>query len=106
MSDEQGQGDPTWEGEISEFFTQLEIGCMRSAGRYDPPFDLASFECVAARAIGIHDAVKSGYMPRGGPRWSEGKVARFDEWILAGCPRDAAELKRIRAARGKEGASR
>jgi hypothetical protein len=83
MSDE----NPTWETDIKDFFTQMEIGCMRNVSGFTPPMDLGDYESVKQHSARIFDAVDKGRMPRGDRPWPREKVATFDRWMKAGFPR-------------------
>ena len=72
---------PTWDADIKNFFTQLDIGCMRQHN-----IDLGSYADVKNNATEIHTRVESGSMPQGGPRWTSDKVQKFQDWINAGYP--------------------
>jgi hypothetical protein len=83
---------PTWEDEIKHYFTQLDIGCMRSRLR---PLDLADYDNVKERAQPILDQLRLRFnnpdkemgMPKGGKPWPKEKIDRFQEWKDAGFPR-------------------
>jgi hypothetical protein len=85
----------TWNNTIEAYFTQMEIGCMRSIG-----FDLGNYEDVKSHTLntseptgilykdGIYARVKSGSMPKGGPRWTDTRCATYLAWAEAECPKD------------------
>jgi hypothetical protein len=73
----------TWENDIRELFTQLDVGCMRARGK---GLDLSDYESVKTFKDDILGRVKSGSMPKGGPRWTDEKVALFETWMNDGCP--------------------
>ena len=85
MSDEK----PTWDDDIEGFFTQLEIGCMRNVGGFDPPLDLGDYESVKTNAGKVYDAVLKKRMPRGDRPWPDEKVAVFKKWIDNGTPKSS-----------------
>ncbi len=87
---------PTWNNTIKDYFTQLEIGAMRTHG---PRFDLGDYNQVKKYTLndngsvnttmsGIYGQVKSGNMPSGGPKWNDTRVATYLAWAQAGCPED------------------
>lgn len=81
------QGDITWEDEVSSYFTQLQVGCMRQQG-----IDLSSYEAVRDNAQAILSRVSKqpgdpGFMPAGGQRWEQGQIDRFTQWIADGSPK-------------------
>jgi hypothetical protein len=73
----------TWESVIKDFFTQLDVGCMRAR---DKGLDLSDYDSVTKFKTEILGRVRSGSMPKGGPRWPDEKVATFENWINDGCP--------------------
>jgi hypothetical protein len=74
----------TWDDDVKEFFTQLDVGCMRARGK---GLDLSDYDSVKASKNEILARVKSGSMPKGGPRWPDEKVKSFEDWINDCCPR-------------------
>jgi hypothetical protein len=80
-SDDPAVSDPTWNGNIRNFFDAGDIACMNAQG-----LDLSSYESVRENAGAIYDEVKSGNMPAGGPPWSAGRVSTFANWMAAGFP--------------------
>jgi hypothetical protein len=66
----------TWEKDIQDLFTQLDVGCMRARGTVD----LSSYQSVKDRFQGILDRVDDGRMPKGGPQWSKDKVELLKKW--------------------------
>jgi len=81
------QGDDiTWNNEVKNYFTQMEMGCMQQHG-----IDLSSYTDVKTYANAILSRVSlqpgdSGFMPAGGQRWEQAQLDRFKEWIAAGSP--------------------
>jgi hypothetical protein len=73
----------TWTNDIQKLFTQPQIDCMQSVPR---PIDLSSYDDVKANAQDILSAVSTGYMPKGGPRWTPDMVNTFGCWVQQGCP--------------------
>ena len=82
--------DPvTWE-EIKDFFTQLDVGCMRARG-----LDLSDYDAVKSKADSILFQVKRRAanpdqnvgMPKGGRPWPQEKIDRFEAWKNAGFPK-------------------
>ncbi len=100
------ESTPTWEGEIKDYFTQMDIGCMRKHH-----IDLTSYEQVSnegtARNILTRVSGTSGgqRMPLHARPWSDGKVARFGMWVENGRPRTAADLVRSDTDEPTKGAS-
>ena len=85
--------DPvTWEDDIKHFFTQMDIGCMRSR---PSPLDLADYDNVKQRADSILFQLKRRAanpdkdmgMPKGGRPWPPEKIAKFEAWKNAGFPK-------------------
>lgn len=85
MSDE----NPTWDDDVSGFFTQLDIGCMRNVAGFNPPLDLGDYESVKTNAGRIFGAVNANRMPKGGRPWPDEKKAAFKKWIDAGTPKSS-----------------
>ena len=83
----------TWEDDIKHFFTQLDVGCMRSR---PTPLDLSDYEMVKSRADAILFQLKRRFdnpdkemgMPKGGRPWPKEKIDKFQAWIDAGFPKD------------------
>ncbi|MCL1127265.1 hypothetical protein [Shewanella surugensis] len=73
----------TWNNQVKDYFTQIDIGCMRSNR-----LNLASYEDVKANAADIHSRVKSGNMPKGGKRWPDSQIINFEQWMLDSFPED------------------
>jgi tyrosinase len=74
---------PTWYGDIQKMFAQHDIDCMQS--NFGTAFNLGSYQFVATHTNQIDQVVSSGYMPKGGPAWSEAMVTTFRDWIKDGC---------------------
>jgi hypothetical protein len=72
----------TWEDDIKDLFTQLDIGCMRARGTVD----LSSYESVKKLFNPIFIRVENGSMPKGGPAWPKEKVDLLKKWKEAGFP--------------------
>lgn len=78
----------TWEDDIKDFFTQMDVGCMRARG-----LDLSEYEAVKARATSILNQLKlrvtdpNRGMPKGGRAWPQEKIDKFDAWIKDGFPK-------------------
>ena len=82
--------DPvTWE-EVKDFFTQLDVGCMRARG-----LDLSDYDAVKSKADSILFQVKRRAanpdqnvgMPKGGRPWPQERIDRFEAWKNAGFPK-------------------
>jgi hypothetical protein len=86
MSDE----NPTWDDDISGFFTQLDIGCMRDVAMFNPPLDLSDYESVKSYAARINDAVSKNRMPKGDRPWPDEKKAVFKKWVDSGTPKSSS----------------
>jgi hypothetical protein len=80
--------DPSWTGNsapggnIQQFFTPDEIGCMNSVGIVD----LSNYADVKAKSTDIYEQTASGNMPQGGTPWSANKCQTFLNWINTGMP--------------------
>jgi hypothetical protein len=72
----------TWDDDIREFFTQLDVGCMGARG-----LNLDDYDTVKANKTRIYSRVSDGSMPEGGPPWPADKVQAFKEWMDDCCPR-------------------
>jgi hypothetical protein len=73
----------TWDDDIKDFFTQLDVGCMRARGK----LDLSDYESVKEFKDDIKTRVKNHTMPKGGPPWPDEKVKMFEDWIADCCPK-------------------
>ncbi len=76
---------PTYLGNIAAFFDAGEIGCMSAQG-----IDLSSYTGVRQHATDIYEQTKVGNMPKGGTRWTTGRVQTFLNWIKTGFPMGVA----------------
>ena len=82
-----------WEDDIKHFFTQMDIGCMRSR---TPSLDLSDYDAVKNNATAILFQLKRRAanpdkdmgMPKGGRPWPPEKIAAFEAWKNAGFPRN------------------
>ena len=80
----------TWEDDIKHFFTQMNVGCMRSRRS---PLDLADYDSVKTKAVDILEQLElrvrdpTQGMPRGGRPWPQDKIDKFKEWMKDGFPR-------------------
>ena len=78
----------TWDDNIKNFFTQMDVGCMRAKN-----FDLSEYETVKERADDILYQVKlrvtnpNAGMPKGGRAWPQDKIDTFEAWMKDGAPR-------------------
>jgi len=75
-------GNPAQGGNIQQFFTPDEIGCMKQTGIVD----LSSYESVKEKSTDIFEQTASGNMPAGDTPWSANKVQTFLNWINTGMP--------------------
>ena len=66
----------TWEKDIQDLFTQLDVGCMRARGSVD----LSDYQSVKEKFEDIFVRVADGRMPKGGRKWSEDKVNLLRKW--------------------------
>ena len=87
--------DPvTWEDDVKHFFTQMDIGCMRSR---PSNIDLGSYDSVKGAATSILGQVKKRAnakptdgdvgMPKGGRPWSQDRIEKFERWIADKFPK-------------------
>jgi hypothetical protein len=83
---------PTFYQDILRLFRDMDIECMRGI---DPPVLLANYDWWTETPDGgqsfpnyesAHDAVESGFMPLGGPRWDPESVQLLEQWKDAGFP--------------------
>jgi hypothetical protein len=82
-------GRITWDDDIKDFFTQMDIGCMRARGSVD----LSDYESVKKMASSIlvqlrrrvADPTKG--MPKGDRPWPQEKIDAFDKWTKDGFPK-------------------
>jgi len=77
--------NPTFLGNIRGFFDAGEVACMGPHG-----IDLSSYDGVRKHATDIYEQTKAGYMPKGGVRWTNGRVQTFLNWIKTGFPMGVA----------------
>lgn len=84
---------PTFYEDILPLFRDMDIECMRGI---DPPVLLANYDWWTETADSgasypnfesAYEAVDSGYMPLGGPRWDPESVQLLADWKAAGFPR-------------------
>lgn len=81
----------TWDDDIHEYFTQMDVGCMRAARS----LDLSDYQQVKARAADILERLKIRVtdpddiqgMPKGGRAWPPEKIEAFEKWISDCCPK-------------------
>ena len=84
----------TWDDNIKHFFTQMDIGCMRSR---TPSLDLSDYDAVKNRADAILFQLKlrvqdpNRGMPKGGRAWPPDKIKDFEDWKNAGFPKSKTE---------------
>jgi hypothetical protein len=69
--------------DIRPLFRDGDVACMKPAGI---ALDEAAWMCVPANAQLVYGAVAAGKMPPDAP-WAKETVAKFKEWMDAGCPR-------------------
>ena len=74
------QQNITWENTIKDFFTPVDVECMRWR------FNLDEKESVKYYAGVIFAVVKDGTMPPGESSWNTTKVAIFKKWMCSGFP--------------------
>jgi hypothetical protein len=79
---------PTWLGEVRYFFRPQDVACMKPRG-----IDLSSYDAVKEHATNIYLQTQAGFMPYGGPRWSDNRVKTFLNWITAGYPMGTAAVE-------------
>jgi hypothetical protein len=79
MEDVVAQQNVGFESDIRPLFRTKDVESMSGA------FDLSSYDDVKASAGKILAAVSNGSMPCDGA-WPPDRVARFREWVDAGCP--------------------
>lgn len=72
---------PTWYGEIRDYFSAGDIGCMHAQH-----LDLSSYDSVRKHGSTIYQQVAAGNMPPGRP-WPADKIARFKQWMDDGYPK-------------------
>lgn len=81
----------TWEDDIKDYFTQMDVGCMRARN-----LDLSDYDAVKTRADSILRQLKiraanpqgDGGMPKGGRPWPQEKIDKFEAWKNAGFPKN------------------
>ena len=79
----------TWDDDIKDFFTQLDVGCMRARGSVD----LSDYESVKSMAsvilkqlnLRVTDPTRG--MPKGDRPWPREKIDAFEQWTKDGFPR-------------------
>ena len=97
---------PTFYGSIQGLFSKEYRECMLKVG--EMAFDLWNYSDVAFRAAKIHDALETGYMPKGGPKFPKERVDLFKTWVLQGCQKGTppAPKKLLCAEKANEEAPR
>jgi hypothetical protein len=81
-----------WDDNIKHFFTQMDIGCMRSRN-----IDLSDYSAVKDNADKIlfqlteHVKNPNRGMPKGGRAWPPGKIKDFEDWMKAGFPKSKTD---------------
>ena len=81
----------TWDDNIKDYFTQMDVGCMRARG-----LDLSDYESVKDSADMIHQQLQARIdnpnrgMPKGGRPWPQEKVNTFKAWMDDGYPKSRA----------------
>lgn len=95
MSDNQIIQNPTWE-DISNLISNYSVKHMKGQG-----LDLRDYNQVSAMAHKIYYYLAYKIMPLGNP-WPDEKIATYNNWLINGCPKDAAHQEEIEAARNKE----
>lgn len=66
--------------DIVVLFRPKDISCMQGQG-----IDLSNYNVVKSHSARILDAVCSGFMPEGGPRWTPTMTNTFSCWMEQGC---------------------
>lgn len=94
MSDSQIIQNPTWE-DISNLISDFSVEQMKKQG-----LDLRDYNQVSAMAHKIYYYLAYKIMPLGAP-WSDEKIATYNNWLINGCPKDAAHQAEIEAERSK-----
>lgn len=84
--------DPTW-SDISKLITDHDVEQMKAQG-----LDLRDYDQVSKLAHKIYYYLAYKIMPLGNP-WSDDDIATYNNWLIAGMPRDAAHRAQIAAAR-------
>ena len=79
---------PTWLGNVRYFFRPQDVACMKPRG-----IDLSSYDAVKGHATNIYLQTQAGFMPYGGPRWSDNRVSTFLNWITGGYPMGTAAVE-------------
>ena len=77
-------GPVTWNANIKQMFTPLDIAHMKSKG-----IDLSSYQDVMINAVQIYQRVSTGSMPPPGSGegpWSQQWVTTLGCWIQQNCP--------------------
>ena len=84
---------PTWDEDVKDFFTLADIGCMIMVNA-NPRLDLDDYESVRDYILAsednrtkILDLLRTGRMPKGGPKWDEDTFNTFSAWVEADCPK-------------------
>lgn len=68
-----------FERDIRPMFREKDVQSMSAK------FDLSSYGDVRANSAGILEKLADGSMPCDGA-WPDAQVARFRDWVNAGCP--------------------
>jgi hypothetical protein len=75
--------NPTWFGQIRDFFTPTDISHMQAKG-----IDLSVYDVVASSCWDIYGQTSSGSMPPPPlPQWSANKNQTFFNWANQNCPK-------------------
>ncbi|MFL6858351.1 MAG: tyrosinase family protein [Allosphingosinicella sp.] len=75
--------NPTWFGQIRDFFTSTDIAHMQAKG-----IDLSVYDVVATSCWDIYGQTSSGSMPPDPlPKWSANKNQTFFNWANQNCPK-------------------
>lgn len=66
---------------IKAYFTDMDVDHMKQvSANWPAPLDLHDEASVLHYAAQVHNAVKSGSMPIGEPRWTDEMVSNFEIW--------------------------
>lgn len=72
----------TWDNTIKNYFTQMDVNCMKDAGG----FDLSNKADVVANADTIYTRVSNKSMPIGEKKWTQQMCDNFKTWKDGGTP--------------------
>lgn len=84
--------NPTWD-DISKLITDHDVTQMKAQG-----LDLRDYAQVSKLAHKIYYYLGYKLMPLGAP-WSDDQIATYNNWLIAGMPKDAAHRAQLAASR-------